>query len=379
MTPEPLPASPDHRPQDHLPRWPAPEAKGALAPRFMLPDQGGLGWNLTDDTVAGRPLVLVFLGGFSQAAALQPLLAFRDLHGEFEALGASVVAITRQTVGINADARESHGIPFRILSDLTGEVSRRYAALPGAAAARPPLAFVVSPAVKVARVIGGSEGARHADQALAAVEDILAPRQALAMALHPPVLQVPDVLSPAECRFLIALHQRDDTPWNEPGDPVDQFDFRIRVGDHRRADRVDYVINEPAIVERLDQHLAQRLTPEIKKAFQYRVTRRETYHIACYQGRRGGFSIGHRDNTTSDLAHRRFALSINLNDGEYEGGELRFREYGEQRYRVPTGSAMVFSSSLLHEAMAVTAGRRYVLLSHLFGDDAAQPAQAPKP
>jgi len=43
---------------------------------------------------------------------------------------------------------------------------------------------------------------------------------------------------------------------------------------------------------------------------------------------------------------------------------------------VPTGSAIVFSSSMLHEAMAVTAGRRFVLLSHLF-DDAA--AQAPKP
>ena len=371
MTPEPLPIT-----QDRPLQWPGQDAKGAVAPRFMLPDQGGLGWDLVDDTVAGRPLVLVFLSGFGQAAARDQLLAFRDLHGAFEACGASVVAITRQTAGINADAREDYGLPFRILSDLAGEISARYAALPGADGAQPLLSFVVAPAAKVARVIGATAGSRPAEEALAAVREILAPLRAVAMALHPPVLQVPDVFSPAECRFLIALHQRDDTPWNQPGDPVDQFDFRIRVGDHRRADRVDYVINDPAIAGRLDQHLAQRITPEVKKAFQYRVTRRETYHIACYQGRRGGFSIGHRDNTTSDLAHRRFALSINLNDGEYEGGELRFREYGEQRYRVPTGSAMVFSSSLLHEALAVTAGRRYVLLSHLFGDDGAQ---APKP
>ena len=52
------------------------------------------------------------------------------------------------------------------------------------------------------------------------------------------------------------------------------------------------------------------------------------------------------------------------------------REYGEQRYRVPTGTALVFSSSQLHEAMAVTSGRRFVLLSHLFGEDAeAEPQE----
>ena len=53
---------------------------------------------------------------------------------------------------------------------------------------------------------------------------------------------------------------------------------------------------------------------------------------------------------------------------EFEGGELRFPEFGDQRYRPETGAAIVFSSSLLHEAMHVTAGTRYVLLAFLFGD-----------
>ena len=52
----------------------------------------------------------------------------------------------------------------------------------------------------------------------------------------------------------------------------------------------------------------------------------------------------------------------------FEGGELRFPEYGPQVYRPGTGAAIVFSSSILHEAMHVTAGRRYVLLAFLFGD-----------
>lgn len=61
-------------------------------------------------------------------------------------------------------------------------------------------------------------------------------------------------------------------------------------------------------------------------------------------------------------------MSINLNTEEFTGGELRFPEFGDQRYRPESGAAIVFSSSLLHEAMHVTSGRRFVLLAFLFGD-----------
>jgi len=47
---------------------------------------------------------------------------------------------------------------------------------------------------------------------------------------------------------------------------------------------------------------------------------------------------------------------------------LRFPEFGDQRYRPENGTAIVFSSSLLHEALHVTAGQRLVLLAFLFGD-----------
>jgi predicted 2-oxoglutarate/Fe(II)-dependent dioxygenase YbiX len=68
------------------------------------------------------------------------------------------------------------------------------------------------------------------------------------------------------------------------------------------------------------------------------------------------------------VAHRRFAVSINLNTEEFEGGELRFPEFGDQRYRPVTGAAIAFSCSLLHEALHVTGGRRYVLMAFLFGE-----------
>jgi predicted 2-oxoglutarate/Fe(II)-dependent dioxygenase YbiX len=90
--------------------------------------------------------------------------------------------------------------------------------------------------------------------------------------------------------------------------------------------------------------------------------------IGCYTGSRGGELHGHRDDSEPIGAHRRFATSINLNTEDYEGGELRYPEFGDQRYRPETGAAIVFSCSLLHEAMHVVSGTRYVLLAFLFGE-----------
>ncbi len=342
----------------------------------MLPDHGGTGWSLAADAVAGRPVVLVFLRGTAKSAARAQLLGFRDRYEAFTAAGALVVAITRQPIGINASEREEEGLPFRLLADLVGDISRGYAAMAGCRDEPEMLTCVLTPALKISRFLVAPAVRDQAAAALAEVERLTAPRIAAAAVMHPPILQIPGVLSPEECRFLIALHDRPGTRWNEPDDPDDLYDFKIRVGDHRRADRVDYVINDPEIQAFLDRALNRRIAPEIKKAFQYKVTRREAYHLACYQGLRGGFSIGHRDNSTAALAHRRFALSLSLNHEEYEGGELVFREYGEQRYRLPTGAALIFSSSLLHEILTVTRGRRFVLLSHLYGDDGERPRGA---
>jgi hypothetical protein len=50
---------------------------------------------------------------------------------------------------------------------------------------------------------------------------------------------------------------------------------------------------------------------------------------------------------------------------------LRFPEFGLRRYKAPTGGAIVFSCSLLHEALPVTRGLRYATLPFLYDDEAA--------
>lgn len=94
--------------------------------------------------------------------------------------------------------------------------------------------------------------------------------------------------------------------------------------------------------------------------------------VSCYYGTEQGHFCAHRDDTTKGTAHRRFAVSLFLNSGEYRGGELRFPEFGSRSYSAPAGGAVVFSCSLLHEALPVLDGRRYMYLPFLYNEEAAQ-------
>ncbi len=132
--------------------------------------------------------------------------------------------------------------------------------------------------------------------------------------------------------------------------------------------RRDAIIQDEDLRLDLRSRIERRLLPEIKKAFQFEATRIERYIVACYDAADGGYFKPHRDNTTSATAHRRFAVSINLNAEEFEGGDLRFPEFGRRTYRPPTGGAVVFSCSLLHEATPVTRGTRYATLPFLFDE-----------
>ncbi len=108
----------------------------------------------------------------------------------------------------------------------------------------------------------------------------------------------------------------------------------------------------------------------IEEAFVWQATRIERYIVACYSADDGGFFRRHRDNTTKGTAHRRFAVTINLND-DFDGGELGFPEFSSRTYRPPLGGATVFSCSLLHEATPVTRGLRYATLPFLYDEAGA--------
>jgi peroxiredoxin len=336
---------------------PKPEI-GDFAPNFHLPDEKGRPFILRADRIAGRPLLLAFSPVEPEEAALR---ALRETAAELKDLGAVTLLIRRASPQENAALLSRLDLLVGAISDPEGRLREAY----GLAEAPGTVFVVLSP-----------------NQRIQAVESALAPalerlraeqarRQETAAAPHPPVLLVPEALSGAECRRLIEICEAPGWPTRTVADHIqEKGNYKIEINDYGRVDRVDFVLQDPEVLRWVDQRLHRRVLPEVLKAFQYRVTKRERLHIARYEGARGGFQHGHRDNPTPELAHRRFALSLNLNTPEYECGALRFPEYGGQRYRAETGTALVFSSSLLHEVLEVTAGRRYVLLSHLYGSDA---------
>lgn len=150
------------------------------------------------------------------------------------------------------------------------------------------------------------------------------------------------------------------------GHTKEQGDFKVgHAGVYGQL--TEYVVRDPAVQQLLDRRFNRRVAPELRKAFQTGVSQREHYRIVRYDSAAGGVLHPHRDNATKETAHRRFTMTINLNAGDYEGGALRFREYGDHFYEVERGTAVVWSASLLHEVMPVTKGARFVLGVHMHG------------
>jgi predicted 2-oxoglutarate/Fe(II)-dependent dioxygenase YbiX len=185
-----------------------------------------------------------------------------------------------------------------------------------------------------------------------------------------PLLVVPDALDPEQCAELIAVWEQQGH--SETGVESSAGGGRAEQRSAQLKRRRDHIVRDPQRSRELASTIGRRVLPELSKAFAYRASRFEGFKIACYQASDRGFFSAHRDNLSPATAHRRFALTLNLNDG-YQGGQLRFPEYGPELYRPALGAALLFSCSHLHEVLEVTAGRRFVLLSFLFGDEAPHP------
>ncbi|NBU29461.1 MAG: 2OG-Fe(II) oxygenase, partial [Caulobacteraceae bacterium] len=174
---------------------------------------------------------------------------------------------------------------------------------------------------------------------------------------------------PALCETLIDVYRQQG---GEESGFMREVDGVTRLmTDPRHKRRKDVILEDEALKVAVRNRINRRLIPEINKAFQFQSTRIERYLVACYPAGAGWFRP-HRDNTTKGTAHRKFAVTINLNTEEYEGGALRFPEFGDRQYRPPTGGAVVFSCSLLHEALPVTAGERFAFLPFLYDEAGAR-------
>ena len=99
--------------------------KGDVVSDFELPDESGTPRRLSEFLARG-PVVLYFYPAAMSAGCTAESRHFRDLAGDFAALGAQRIGISRDAVAKQHQFAEGHSLGFPLLSDQAGVVARQF-------------------------------------------------------------------------------------------------------------------------------------------------------------------------------------------------------------------------------------------------------------
>jgi predicted 2-oxoglutarate/Fe(II)-dependent dioxygenase YbiX len=329
--------------------------EGTPSPLFRAPSH--VNPDFIFGSLGGRYILLAFLPGPGpqRDAALQLVAAHQDQIANHERIFFGVIP---DEVSF---AQASPEPPLRWFLDRDGDI-RKLFGLVDADGAFAPHWVVIDPSLRIL----SSAPLEHGADLVAKFFALPSPAEHAGVPLTAPVLIVPRIIEPWLCRKMIDIYRE---AGGEPSGVMRQHGGQtMGVLDNAFKRRRDVTIEDANVQRDIVSRLQLRLLPEIVKAFGFTSTRIERYIVACYDADEGGYFRPHRDNDTTATAHRKFAVSINLN-ADFEGGDLRFPEFGSRTYRPPAGGAVVFSCSLLHEATPVTRGVRYATLPFLYDEE----------
>ncbi len=317
---------------------------------------------------AGRWVVLMVFGTLEYAASMDALalaMRDRDLFNDTDAafFGVSMDPADRDQRGIK-DSEPG----VRFFWDFDSSIGRLYGLADDAGLK--PAVFLLDAALRVVM----AEPIEHTGAVLARLKQELAAGAGTDSAPTAPVLIMPRVFEPELCKILITYFE-DGGP-TESGYTEDVGGRTVYRTNALLKRRRDVSIVHEEMISAVRARLETRLFPMIKRFFGWQPTHIERDLICRYDSDDSGFFMAHRDDVTLGTAHRKFAVSINLNAEDYDGGDLRFPEFGRRTYRPPTGGAAVFCCSMLHEATPVTRGQRYVVVPFLYDDEGARLREA---
>jgi predicted 2-oxoglutarate/Fe(II)-dependent dioxygenase YbiX len=314
------------------------------------------------DSQAGRPALIVALGGIAPEAAGRLFERLCALQPQLAAAGVDLVPLAPMLQPFTERFSEDPSAHDLLVYVRDGGGVEDLA-IAGRAAA-----LLIDRGARIVDLVGLTEQtdllawlSQSARRIVSAASQV---RTATA-----PALIIPNIASPELCRALIAHFEASAHAAGVMASFSDGAAY-AKLDETKKKRRDTELTPESPLYAEVVHLLATRVIPEIKRAFQADIDNADRILIARYDDT-GGFFKRHRDNTAPHTAFREFAISLNLNTGDYEGGELLFPEYDDHRYSPPAGGAAVFSAALLHEAAPVIRGSRYVLLSFL-GSAAAQ-------
>jgi hypothetical protein len=278
-------------------------------------------------------------------------------------------------MGITIDPTDQHsgrlpgdtiGLYFRLDSDC--KISQRCGAAP---LGKVPCGtgyrmtwMIIDPTLRVMATFGIPAAEANSKYVFNYLRRLLEPSSYGACEIPAPVIVLPNVFDHGLCDQLVKLY--DNGVSRDSG----FMRHNVEVFDRSFKSRRDYLIEDEGIKTSIQKRIAACIVPEIRKLFFMDVTRMERFLVAKYAADENGHFNPHRDNGQRVTAHRRFAVSLALND-DFEGGDLLFPEYNRKPHKIPKGWAIVFPCAILHALERVTRGNRYAFLPFLYDEAGA--------
>jgi hypothetical protein len=333
---------------------------GDPVPWFSAPLLNGGAFDL--HVSAGRWVVLSFLGSLENPKAMAELNALMRDSAAFneDHIIIGCVLSTRPDEGLTGSLAAISSNKLFFIADDDGAISAAFGAR------EMPRTVVLDPMLRAIADIAWDNPQGHLETVRGVLRGLPAVDDSAGVPLSAPALMVPRVFSFELCDFLVQFYEQQGG--TESGFQFDISGKTATLSDHRLKRRSDVPVAAPEVRDLVRGQIVRRVLPEIERYFQFKATRMDRYVIACYDSAVGGHFHRHRDNVNAGAQHRRFALSINLNN-DFEGCDLVFPEFGRKTYRPPEGGALVFSCGALHQVTPVTRGRRYAFLAFLYSEE----------
>jgi predicted 2-oxoglutarate/Fe(II)-dependent dioxygenase YbiX len=318
--------------------------------------------------IAGRYQLYAFFLSLELANSREVLDAVQARRDVFDDLHCAFIGVT-----VRPEDRSVHGLKdlipgIRFAWDFDHAMSEACGATPIGAIPGEPMSVqrcwvLVDPSLHVIEV-----APMHETSAQEMIDKVAAlpPPDDYGGVLRPaPILLLPNVFDPALCSGLIAAYHAG----GGEASGVHRGDRGVLDPGFKR--RKDCDITDPELLATAHRSISRRVLPEIKRLFYMDACYIERNIVGCYSAEDGGHFAAHTDNGGGATVHRRFALSVNLND-DFEGGQVVFPEYNMAGYKAPAGWAIVFPCGALHAVRPVTQGARYAFLPFLYDDGGLQ-------
>ena len=146
---------------------------GQQAPDFTLEDENGD--KITLSELRGEPVVLMFYPFDWSGLCTQEMCTLRDNYTDWQAAGARVFGISRDSKYSHKAWKEHLGLSYSLLADLRGDVAKQYGAWNEAAYRADRMTVVIDPDGIVSYVVHNNSGTmRDQNEALRAVRDMVA-------------------------------------------------------------------------------------------------------------------------------------------------------------------------------------------------------------